>query len=280
MQQKIKLAFSTLGCPDWGFDDMYSVAVDLGYDGIEIRGIADEIYAPKIKVFQPQYIESIKSKLNNAGISLPIITPGAHITNNPNLHEAEFEIKDYVMLANKLGSPYVRIMGEETPNPAISKPDIESTAKHLQSLCDFAANFGITLLVETNGYLANSKTIKELIESVERPNVAILWDIHHTVRFFNETPVDTIKNIGNLIKHVHVKDSVRGRNGIITYMLTGYGDIPVEEAVKGLIAIGYDGFYSYEWVKRWSRELAEPGVSFYQYINYMRDIFSTKGDKQ
>jgi Sugar phosphate isomerases/epimerases len=272
MQNKLKLAFSTLGCPDWEFDDMYSVAADLGYNGIEIRGIADEIYAPKIKVFQSENLESTKSKLANAGITLPMFTPGAHLTNNPELHDAQFEIKDYVMLADKLGSSYVRIMGESTPEPVISNPDMSATAVHLQQLCDFAAKFDISLLVETNGYLADSGKIGQLMEMIDRPNTGILWDIHHTVRFFGEAPADTVANIGKYIKHVHVKDSVRGRNGLITYMLTGYGDIPVEEAVSELNGIGYDGFYSYEWVKRWSRELAEPGIAFYQYINYMRDL--------
>ena len=272
MQNKLKLAFSTLGCPDWEFDDMYSVAADLGYNGIEIRGIADEIYAPKIKVFQSNQINSTMKKLQSASITLPILTPGAYITSNPNLSDAEFEIKDYVMLAQKLGSQYVRIMGEPTPEPTNINADIDSTAKNLQSLCDFAAEFGITLLIETNGFLADSVKIRQVIEKVDRPNAGILWDIHHTVRFFDETPADTIAVLGKYIKHVHVKDSVKGRNGIITYMLTGYGDIPVEDAVKGLNDGGYDGFYSYEWVKRWSRELAEPGVAFYQYINYMRDL--------
>jgi len=272
MQNKLKLAFSTLGCPDWEFDDMYSVAADLGYNGIEIRGIADEIYAPKIKVFQPNQITSTIAKFNSSNITVPILTPGAYITNNPNLPEAEFEIKDYIMLAQKLGSKYIRVMGEATPDPAVSNPDIESTARTLQSLCDFAAEFRVTLLIETNGFLAESDKIRQVIEKADRPNSGILWDIHHTVRFFDEAPADTIAAIGKYIKHVHVKDSVKGRNKIITYMLTGYGDIPVEEAVKDLNDIGYDGFYSYEWVKRWSRELAEPGVAFYQYINYMRDL--------
>ena len=65
---------------------------------------------------------------------------------------------------------------------------------------------------------------------------------------------------------------MRGRNGAITYMLTGYGDIPVDEAYSALSNIGYDGYYSYEWVKRWSRELAEPGVAFYKYVSYMRGL--------
>ena len=35
----MKIAFSTLGCPDFDWSDIYSMAKDLGFDGIEIRGL-------------------------------------------------------------------------------------------------------------------------------------------------------------------------------------------------------------------------------------------------
>ena len=35
----MKLAFSTLGCPGWMWRDILSAAADLGYDGIEMRGL-------------------------------------------------------------------------------------------------------------------------------------------------------------------------------------------------------------------------------------------------
>ena len=35
----MKLSFSTLGCPKLSFRDVLSIAKDLGYDGIELRGI-------------------------------------------------------------------------------------------------------------------------------------------------------------------------------------------------------------------------------------------------
>ena len=41
----MKLAFSTLGCPDFSWNDIYSMAKDLGFDGIEIRGLGNEIFA-------------------------------------------------------------------------------------------------------------------------------------------------------------------------------------------------------------------------------------------
>ena len=50
----MKLSFSTLGCPDWDFGEVFAVAADLGYDGIEIRGIAEEVYAPRVRELQPR----------------------------------------------------------------------------------------------------------------------------------------------------------------------------------------------------------------------------------
>ena len=44
----MKLAFSTIGCPNWSYDEVVSTASDLGYDGFEVRGIGGEIYAPDV----------------------------------------------------------------------------------------------------------------------------------------------------------------------------------------------------------------------------------------
>ena len=41
----MKTAFSTLGCPDFSWQDIYSVAKDFGFDGIEIRGLGNDISA-------------------------------------------------------------------------------------------------------------------------------------------------------------------------------------------------------------------------------------------
>lgn len=267
----MKLSFSTLGCPDWDFGEVFAVASDLGYDGIEIRGIAEEIYAPRVREFQSEYLESTAARLKSAGLEVPILTTSAFLGATSDISGAEFEVKEYVALAAKLGAPYVRVLGECCPEPRYGIDEGE-VLRRFAALCDYAAGFGITLLIETNGYLADSAKMLDFIERVCRPNTGVLWDIHHTVRFFGEAPSETVARLGKYIKHVHVKDSVRGTNGKITYMLTGYGDIPVAEAYSALSSTGYSGFYSYEWVKRWSRELAEPSVAFYQYLNYMREL--------
>lgn len=37
----MKISFSTLGCPEFGWRDIYSLAKDFGFDGIEVRGLGD-----------------------------------------------------------------------------------------------------------------------------------------------------------------------------------------------------------------------------------------------
>ncbi len=268
----MKLSFSTLSCPDWTFRDIYATAADLGYKGIEIRGIADEIYAPKIYAFSDEKLESTKGHLARRSLEIPILTSGAYILENPDINAARREVEDYCVLAAKLGVKYTRLLVEKTPEPEITNPELESVVKIFSSFCDIAAKHNITLLTETNGALADTKKCRAFLDSVDRENCGVIWDAHHTIRFFGESPEESLDNIGPYLRHVHLKDSVMGTNGRITYLLTGYGTIPFDEIVKSLKAIGYDAHLSYEWVKRWSRELAEPGIALYQYINYMKEL--------
>lgn len=267
----MKLSFSTLSCPDWTFREIYATAADLGYNGIEIRGISDEIYAPRIAAFSEEKLSHTKAHLEKRSLEIPVLTSGAYVLGNPKPESCTSEVRDYCMLAQRLGVKYVRVLMERTPEPSLL-PDFEKAVESYRELCGLADTYGVTLLTETNGFLADSEVCRRFMRSVNAPNMGIIWDVHHPYRFFGEAPDETVNNIGEYIKHVHLKDSVRGSNGRITYMLTGYGDFPFELALNALKGINYNGYLSYEWVKRWSRELAEPGVALFQYINYIKSI--------
>ena len=69
----MKLAFSTLGCPGWSFDEIFVTARDLGIQGIEIRGIADTVYAPRCPEFSDENIEKTLSVLKRSGMEIPVL---------------------------------------------------------------------------------------------------------------------------------------------------------------------------------------------------------------
>ena len=72
----MKIAFSTLGCPDFDWPDIYSMAKDLGFDGIEMG----KYFLPSLTtIVQPQ--EEIARK--SVEVLLEMMTgrgSGRHVT--------------------------------------------------------------------------------------------------------------------------------------------------------------------------------------------------------
>lgn len=263
----MKLCFSTVGCPTWSWSEITAAAKDLGYDGIEIRGVGPEIYAPKIKQFLPDHISATAASLKEKNLALACLSSGAALAFASD--ECLVEIEAYAALASRLGAPYVRIMAEPQPNP-MAEVDDDLVVSRLKRLAPKAAEKGVTLLLETNGAYCDSKRLKKVLDKAGE-GVGALWDIHHPFRFFGESPENTVENLGAYIRHVHLKDGLM-QNSAVKYMPMGHGDLPVERCVAALKSAGYGGFFSFEWVKRWYAHMEEPGVVFMQYVHYMKSL--------
>ncbi len=253
----MKYGFSTVGCPEWSWDDITTAASDLGFDGIELRGVGKEIYLPKINIFSNENISRLKSTLQRLGLSIPCLASGAFLFDSSLADAAKNEVMDYIKLAVCLNTPFIRVLGDRDPAPG--HVDEEAVEKSLKELLPLAESEGITLLIETNGVYADSLKLKQLCERINHPSLGVLWDIHHPYRYFDESVEHTYKNLSKYIKHVHVKDSVMSDDKTI-YKMIGYGDVPVAEALELLKSNGYDGFAVLEWVKRWNMNLEEPGI--------------------
>lgn len=263
----MKLAFSTLGCPNWNFDEICSTAKDLGYDAIEIRGVANEMYAPSIKVFNDDNINKTIEKLRMLNICISMLTSGATLAVHSEREKAVNEAKAYVDLAKTLKVPYIRVMCTNSPQP--SGGDIALCKRLFKEVCEYAKGTGVTPLMETNGIFADTALLSRFLDEVGAGGA--LWDINHPYRFMGENISDTIKNLGSKIKYVHIKDSIV-QNGQTKYKMLGYGDIPIKEALDSLKENGYDGTVSLEWVKRWNKELEEPGIVFSHFITYIKRL--------
>lgn len=265
----MKLAFSTLGCPDWNFSEIISTAVDLDFDGVEIRGIENEVFAPYAKPFLGANIDKTISSLEKKNVNISLLATGVVLGENRNAAIAESTA--YIDLAQKLGVPFIRVMISSHPFP--EKTDLNMAIGTYREICNYAKGKGIIPLVETNGILANSEAMADFIEAVGCENSGVLWDIHHPYRYFNESVDKTINNIGKYVKYVHIKDSVMNGEKVM-YKIVGQGDVPVIPALKALKAIGYDSYVTLEWVKRWCPELEEAGIVFSHFTNYFKSKYS------
>lgn len=268
---KKKLCFSTLGAPEWTWNEILAVAKDLGYDGIELRGLEKEIYMPKAKPFQPLYLDSTKEQLQKLSLTIPCLASACDLSDALLQDVCIQEGKEYIDLAQHLGAPYIRVLGDKTPEPGNSI-DVELVKKTASILGDYAKQRSVMVLIETNGFFSDTQKLAQLLNQLDHPAVGALWDVHHPFRFQGEKPAVTYRNLSQHIKHIHIKDSLVAAEGKLRYMIPGYGDLPLKEIVSLLMLNGYSGFFSLEWVKRWDLSLEEPGIVFAYYVQFMNEI--------
>ena len=267
----MKVSFSTLGCPNWTLNEILAAAKDLGYDGIELRGLGEDIYLPDAKLFT-EGCGRICAELSARGLFIPCISTDC------TLQEADEAIlaqtHAYIDLAAKLHAPYIRVLGDTAPEPG-ENVDTERVTERLIRLAPEAAEKGVTMLLESNGVYADTKLLAETLHRVNHPAVAALWDINHPVRYANETPEETYANIGPYVRHIHVKDTAVDENGQIVYKMLGYGTLPLKEAFALLKRDGFTGCISLEWTKRWHNELEDAGIVFSHFIYAVRKLWQS-----
>jgi len=273
----MKIAFSTLGCPDFSWVDIYSMAKDFHFDGIEIRGLGRNINAISAPPFTPARLPRTIKKLNELDLEIPCLSTGCGLKFKENREQNIAEITEYINLANRLNTPFIRILADREAH-VTGEVDDAYIVELMKELAKIAAPKEVTLLVETNGVYADTARLKKLLDDIASPCVAALWDVHHPYRFFGEAPAVTVANLGSYIKYIHVKDSVV-ENGMVRYRMMGEGDLPVREALDALDKINYDGYVSLEWVKRWAPDLTDAGIVFPHFANYM-SVYNTESRLQ
>lgn len=276
---RLPIGFSTLGTPKWDWIQTLDFAAAHGFAAVELRGIRETMDLSQRPEFQPARLAQTRRELTDRGLAVPCL--GASI----NMHEqdaaklasAMAETRRFIDLASAMGTPYVRVFGNNWVKGMSRDAVLAYVAKNFRELGEYARPRNVTVILESHGDFVDSKTLLELMRLADSPGVALLWDAHHTF-VGGEAPETTVAQLGRYIRHTHLKDSVPAGTDR-KYVLTGTGEVPVRRQVEALARIGYTGFYSFEWEKRWHPEIAEPEVSIPQYASVMADYLRGAGVK-
>jgi fatty-acyl-CoA synthase len=155
-------------------------------------------------------------------------------------------------LAAEWGAPIVRVFGGEAGA-------LDDIARRLEPALDRAREVGVTVALETHDDFSSAELVAELLRRVQSPSLAAVWDVHHPYRV-GESPRDVVQALGTRLALVHVKDARRLGDGWELVAL-GDGEVPVRESLDVLRDVGYEGWLTVEWEKRWHPELAEPELA-------------------
>ncbi|MBQ2277872.1 MAG: TIM barrel protein, partial [Clostridia bacterium] len=273
----MKLSFSTLACPGYSWAELYSVAKDFGFHGIEMRGLGGDIFDVHASPFLPENLPETKATLKRLKLEICCLSSGCALKFADRHAETIEELKEYIALAKELETPYIRVLGDLKAEPEDDFPD-ENVIEPMKILAPIAEEAGVMLLIETNGVYSDTARLADVLARIGSDSVAALWDWNHPYRFNGESPETTIKNLGAFIKHCHIKDSVM-EDGKVKYRLVGEGDLPkMEEYMKALRSLNYEGYISLEWLRQYAPELSEAGIVLPHYVHFMSQYLDGGSD--
>ncbi len=274
------ISFSTLGCPKWPWARILEQAAAMGYAAVELRGIEGEMDLTKRPEFIGTRLDQTRKDL--AALNLKVSDLGA----SSRMHEADPTVRAaqldegrrFIDLANRLNVPYVRVFGDKVPPGEAKQTAVARVVEGLRALGEHAKGSGVGVIIESHGDFTDAPSLLEILRGAAMPNVALLWDAHHTCVAGKEDPAATYKLLGSYVRHTHLKDS-RPEGAGVRYVLTGTGTVPVRETVAVLAKGGYRGYYGFEWEKAWHPEIEEPEVAFPHYAEFMRRALVEAGVK-
>lgn len=274
-KNKPLLAFSTIGCPDWNFQQIVDFAASHGYSGLEVRGIKRQMDLTKCDEFSsPEKIKATLSLMREKGLKFINLGSSAkmHFPDGAEREKNLAEAKAFIDLAQKINCPFVRVFPNEFPKNQDRDKTMDMVSKALLILGDYAKERNVTVLMETHGDFSRSEDILKVMKAATHPNIGLVWDISNMWTITKESPALVYKKLKKYIRHTHLKDAkIQGDK--LQYVLIGQGDVPIFEAIDILYKDGYKGYYSFEWEKLWHPEIAEPELALADYPKAMKEHF-------
>lgn len=268
---EIRLCFSTLACPDWTLRQILEGAAASGYQGVDLRGIGEEIDITRLPAFTSE-IEATLAFFREYNIEMPCLNTSVTLVSPSAQRWQEMldECTRYAHVAARTGTPLLRIFGGAVPPDMTRDEAVTMARRHLRQLVKICHAHACRPVLETHDAWVAVPQVMELLREFTPDEVGVLWDIEHTHRA-GESAGDTVAGLRRFIRHVHFKDSLRidGRNDP---RLMGEGDLPIAECVSALRHIGYSGWISLETEKRWHAEAPDPEVSIPQFARFMKPL--------
>lgn len=261
----MKIAFTTLACPDWTLDEIVEHAAEYGYDAVDFRGLLGQMGV----YIRPEFTDDAdktRRLFRQAGLTISCFSSGARIHNAQAQAAAKSlaEVKEYATLCRRFDVPFLRVFGGKVESARDQA--VQVAAQTLEEMARIAAP--ACILLETHDDWTRAEHVAAVMQAVQADNVGVCWDLHHPFRMAGEAPETTLQVLGPWIRNTHVKDSAPTEDGF-AYCLPGQGDVPLGEMIDRLAETGYDGYLTVEWEKAWHKEIAEPDQALPAYASFL-----------
>ncbi|CAN5215546.1 TIM barrel protein [soil metagenome] len=269
------LSFSTLGCPDWTFQQIVDFAVENKFNGLELRGIQRELDLNECKEFSSaESIAATNNLMKEKGVRFSDLGSSAQMHHQDGAERQKNldDAKRFIDLAEKINCPNVRVFPNNLPKEVDRNVTIDLITQGLVELGEYAKGSNVTVVLESHGELVYVTDLQKIMQTAAGKNVGMVWDIVNMWSVTKEPPATVYAALKNYIHHTHIKD-LKVVDGKEQYTFLGEGETPIFEAIDILYKDEYKGYFSFEWEKLWHPEIEAPEKAIAHYSKVMREHF-------
>jgi len=268
----MKLSFATLGCPNWKLEQIAANARSLGFDGVELRGVAGEHLSPDET---PAERERIRALFREHGVAIACIMGYTRftVTNPKEKADGRALLEKFISVARDIGCPTIRVFGGKLEGTDLGV-NVRRVVEALKPLAALAERNNVRLALETHDDWCVGANARAILDGVNSPAVGMCWDVANS--FFVEPLETTLAAIQGRIFHVHFKDAAH-EGGKECSKLMGTGKVDLRKALSLIHGSGYNDYLSFEWEKKWQPALDEPEVAFPQYVAFVNALMKDLG---
>ena len=274
-QVLMKLAFSTLGCPDWDVPQIAETAERLGYHGVELRAVGGSLNLLERPEFTSAQIRTTLNQFADRNIEVCCVDTSC-VFHSRDQRERSDQVDVAVAhaeLAAALRAPFIRVFPDKIQNGATRKETLDYI---VESLIEIAERLpaGVTVALETHGDFARTESATEVVNLVNHWQVKLIWDVANSV-----AAGDSIEHASQTVQpflcHIHLRDArpVQSSEHWLP-VLAGHGKVSFEETLNAIANLSYTGYVSFEWEKYWHPEIEDPEVALPNFINTIRKLQS------
>lgn len=255
----MKIAFSTLACPEWTLPDAARRGAEMGYLGVDMRSFLDESERmPSDPMsLEPSEIDSI---FDDAGLIPVCLSTGVKFDKpiEPPLIGRIFvneeagvsEAKRFVDLADRAEVKFVRVFGEHLPAAEPRTWSMRRVTERLKLAAQTCRNTDVRMLIENAGSFGRSTELVDLMDRVDSQWLGASYSVLAAVNA-GECPIDGVQRLGDRLKMIRVSDVDDDGN----HVMLGEGRFPIGKLIRTLAEMNYEGWIVYEYPKHWQPEL-------------------------
>ncbi len=237
----MNIAYSTFACPEWSLKQVLSHAIANRYQGVEFRCDAQHQHGVEVWTSAKER-NAIRKQIEKSDLKTACVATGIQLTKE----ETVVRVIERVKLAAELEADGVRIFCGPLPDGVRSLDEIMGLlCDQLKQICEAAALMGTRVFLETYDTLSTGADMARVLKAVNHPVLSACYNNLHPIRAGEPLGI-TLTHLKGRIGFVHFHDGLKRADQVVICPM-GKGEMPMEETLRSLVKIGYNGFLCGEW---------------------------------